>query len=70
MTEERRTLSQKDLAVELGVHESYVSHLLAGRRTPSVKVLKKLAKTLNCSLDAAVEWLNAAAKAAKGKSNG
>jgi transcriptional regulator with XRE-family HTH domain len=50
--------SQRELAAALGVSESHVSYMLKGKRSPSLKVVTKLAQLLGVSLDEAVRALN------------
>lgn len=40
-------LTQKELAERLGISPTYVSHLEAGRKEPSVQLLRDLAKSLD-----------------------
>jgi len=48
---EERNISQLQLAQQAGVAQGYISDLEAGTKAnPSVDVLKKLAKALNCSI--------------------
>lgn len=44
-------LSQSELARRAGVEPSYVAHLEAARRHPSLKNLCTIADALGCSLD-------------------
>ena len=43
--------SQEDLALEAGVNKNYLSDLERGERNPTVKVLEKIAKALDISLE-------------------
>lgn len=43
--------NQRKLAKEVGVTESYISHIVAGRRTPSLRVAERISKVLGCSVD-------------------
>ena len=38
--------SQEDLALEAGIHRTYISDLERGARNPSITIIEKLAKTL------------------------
>jgi transcriptional regulator with XRE-family HTH domain len=40
-------LTQRDLATKLQVNSTYISHLEADRRDPSIALLRKLGSTLN-----------------------
>lgn len=46
-----RKLSQKEVAVTLGVSPSVISNYESGERTPSVEVLMSLARLYRCSTD-------------------
>lgn len=43
--------TQKTLAARVGVHQSTIAHILAGRKKPSWELAKKLAKAANVPLD-------------------
>ena len=45
-----RRLSQESLALEVGIHRTYVSQLERGLKSPSLKTLEKITKVLNISL--------------------
>lgn len=40
-------ISQKDLAREIGVTPSYLSHVEAGRREPSIQMLREISEHLD-----------------------
>jgi transcriptional regulator with XRE-family HTH domain len=40
-----------DLAKRIGVTPSYISHLLAGKRTPSVDIIRKLASATGITIE-------------------
>lgn len=42
---------QQALATELGISKSLLSHLKAGRRNPTIRVLTAAAKYWNCTVD-------------------
>ena len=42
-----RGLTQEALAETVNVNRAYIGHIEQGRRTPSVKMLQKIAKALN-----------------------
>lgn len=44
-------LTQQDLGDACGLKRSAISHIEAGRNSPSIEVLKQMAIRLNCSLD-------------------
>lgn len=48
----REGLTQGELARRIGVRQTAVSQWECGKTHPGVKNLHKLAKTLNCSIDA------------------
>lgn len=48
-------MTQKDLSDKVGVTQAALSKYELGESTPSVKVLKKLAKALNCTVDELLE---------------
>jgi transcriptional regulator with XRE-family HTH domain len=43
--------SQEDLALEAGVNKNYLSDLERGSRNPTVKILEKIAKALDITLE-------------------
>lgn len=43
-------ISQRDLASRLKVSESYVSHIIAGRRVPSMDIARRLSWALDMGL--------------------
>lgn len=51
LARERRKLSQTDLAEHTGLQASAISHFETGKRAPSFENLKKLADSLNVSID-------------------
>lgn len=44
------SLTQEELASRARVNRCYISELENGRRNPTLKTLKKLAKALNCNV--------------------
>lgn len=48
---ERRSLSQKDLAEQIGVAKSTYSLYESGNREPNVQTIKRIADALNVSAD-------------------
>ena len=46
----RAGLSKRELAVRIGVHASYITHIEAGRKKPSLDVLEKVAGALATSM--------------------
>jgi transcriptional regulator with XRE-family HTH domain len=50
-TRESKGLSQTELAEKAGFQPSAISHFEAGRRSPSFDNLKRLADTLNVTID-------------------
>ena len=42
-----RGLSQKDLATKVGLDSSHISLIEAGKRSPSLETVERIAKTLN-----------------------
>ena len=50
-TREKRGLSQSELAEKSGFHPSAISHFETGRRSPSFDNLRRLADTLNITID-------------------
>jgi len=51
----RRGWTQRELAARAGTKEQYVRHLEAGRKTPSLTLLRKLATVLKVPLAKLVE---------------
>lgn len=47
----RRSLSQRDLAGEIGVHHQHLNRLEKGKAVPSWDLALKLSRRLGCSLD-------------------
>lgn len=45
-----RGLRQEDLAAKIKVSKPYISMLESGKRDPSLKMLKDIAKALGCSM--------------------
>ena len=45
-----KDLKVKELASEVDITEQYMSNIEHGKRNPSLKLLKKLAKELGCSV--------------------
>lgn len=48
---EKRGMTQRDLAIAIGVDQSAVSLWEVGKTQPRAKLLPKLAKILDCSVD-------------------
>ena len=44
-------MSQQELANKIGVTSAAVCQYETGKRTPSVELLKKIAKVLDCSVE-------------------
>lgn len=42
----KRSISQKDLAIESDVSQTYISQIESGKRTPSIETLEKLGVVL------------------------
>lgn len=47
----RKFISQEMLAREIGTSQQMISRYLSGTAMPSALVLRKIARTLNCSID-------------------
>ena len=47
----KKDIRSKDLAAKIGISESMMSFILSGLREPSVQILVRIAKTLECSVD-------------------
>ena len=47
----RRGMSQEDLALECKINKNYLSDMERGTRNPTVKILEKVSKGLNISLE-------------------
>jgi transcriptional regulator with XRE-family HTH domain len=43
--------TQKELAIRVGISQSHLSLILAGKRNPSLRVAKKLADVLGVTID-------------------
>ena len=48
---QRRKWSQEDLALEAGVNKNYLSDLERGSRNPTLKILEKIAASLDITLE-------------------
>lgn len=46
-----RKWSQEDLALEAGINKNYLSDLERGSRNPTLKVLEKIASSLDITLE-------------------
>ena len=46
-----RKWSQEDLALEAGVNKNYLSDLERGSRNPTLKILEKIASSLDITLE-------------------
>lgn len=42
---------QKTFAARVGISESYMSELLAGQKSPSPPLMKRMAKVLGCTIE-------------------
>ncbi len=47
----RRGMSQEDLALECKINKNYLSDMERGTRNPTIKILEKVSKGLNISLE-------------------
>ena len=47
----RRGMSQEDLALECKFNKNYLSDMERGTRNPTIKILEKVSKGLNISLE-------------------
>ena len=54
-----QSVTQRELAVAAGISESYLSHILAGRRRPTLPVGARVARVLGLSLDQLYEKIEA-----------
>ncbi|MCR9253571.1 MAG: helix-turn-helix domain-containing protein [bacterium] len=59
---EERSLSQEKLALNVGLHPTYISLLERGKRQPSLTVIFKLAKELGYSASKFVELVERGVK--------
>lgn len=48
----RRGISQRELADQLGVRESFISDVVRGKKTPSLASAVKIAQILNTTVEA------------------
>lgn len=48
-------MSQIGLAKKIGVTDSAICQYESGKRTPNIKILKKIATVFNCSVDELLE---------------
>ena len=51
----RRGISQTELAKLAGISNGYISELENNLKSPTVEIVCKLAKALNCSLDELID---------------
>ena len=49
--------SQEDLALEAGINKNYLSDLERGRRNPTLMILSKISKALNCDLSTLLQGI-------------
>lgn len=56
--ERLRHTSFQAIARRAGIDASYVSHIVAGNRTPSLPVARRISTALGVSLDDLVEFLD------------
>ena len=47
---QRAGMTQAQLAAELGTHQSAIARIEAGRHTPSIHMLERIAAALGCEL--------------------
>ena len=47
----KKRMTQREVALKSGITESALSHYIKGDRTPHAKVLAKIAKTLDTTID-------------------
>lgn len=47
----KKGISQKELAEQVGVHQTFISHVEKGLKTPTVSMLVAIADVLDCSID-------------------
>lgn len=52
---ESRGWSQSQLAEEVGVSQTCISYIEAGTKSPTIKILKKIAETLDVSIDSLIK---------------
>ena len=50
-------VKQQDLAIEVGVNNTYISSIEAGRRCPSISLLKRIAVALDIPLGRLLLWV-------------
>ena len=50
-----RRIAQKELAEAAGVSESFISHVINGKKMPSVLVLKRVADYLHVTVDELID---------------
>ena len=53
----RKKMSQLTLAVEADVNKNYISDLERGRRNPTLMILSKISKALNCDLSTLLQGI-------------
>ena len=46
----KKKMSQLDLALDSGINKNYISDLERGRRNPSLMILSRLSKALDCDM--------------------
>lgn len=50
-------MSQLDLSVESGINKNYISDLERGRRNPTLMILSRLSKALDCDLSTLLQGI-------------
>ena len=53
----KKKMSQLDLSVESGINKNYISDLERGRRNPTLMILSRLSKALDCDLSTLLQGL-------------
>ena len=53
----KKKMSQLDLSVESGINKNYISDLERGRRNPTLMILSRLSKALDCDLSTLLQGI-------------
>ena len=53
----KKKMSQLDLALEAGINKNYISDSERGRRNPSLMILSRLSKALDCDMSTLLQGI-------------
>lgn len=53
---EEKGILNKELAADAGISEAMMTYIIKGLREPTVAVLSRIAKKLDCTVDSLLAW--------------